>query len=108
METQELQRVFRYNSVELPDPGIGFDIQQVRDLYAATYPEIVNAGIDGPDEKDGKLVYTFRRAVGRKGIAPRGPHRNPLEHSPLVPKYRGMTVGQLFEHSHTDPDPICA
>jgi PRTRC genetic system protein C len=65
IETTELQRVFRYNSVELPDPGGTAD--EVRELYSATYPEIVNAAIEGPEEKDGKLVYTFRRAVGTKG-----------------------------------------
>jgi PRTRC genetic system protein C len=67
LQAQELARAFRYNSVDLPDPGPQFDIQQVRDLFAATYPEIVNAAIEGPEEKDGKLVYTFRKAVGTKG-----------------------------------------
>lgn len=65
--TTELTRLFRYNSVELPDPGPQYSADEVRELYSATYPEIVNAAIEGPDEKEGKLVYTFRRAVGTKG-----------------------------------------
>lgn len=65
--TQELDRIFRYNSVDLLDPGIQYTAEQVRDFYAPTYPEILNAAIEGPEEKDGKLVYTFRRAVGTKG-----------------------------------------
>lgn len=67
LQTAELPRVFRYNSVDLQDPGLQYTAEAVRELYSATYPEIVNAAIEGPEEKDGKLVYTFRRAVGRKG-----------------------------------------
>ncbi len=67
LQTQTLERSFRYNSIDLPDPGPQYTIEQVRDLYSATYPEIVSAGVDGPEEREGKLVYTFRRAVGTKG-----------------------------------------
>lgn len=63
----KLPRVFRYNSVELEDPGPEHDPVDVRNLYAATYPEILNAAIEGPEAKDGKHVYTFRKAVGTKG-----------------------------------------
>lgn len=68
IETKGLVRTFRYNSVDLPDPGQQYTIEQVRDFYAATYPEIVSAAVEGPEEKDGKLQYTFRRAVGTKGL----------------------------------------
>jgi PRTRC genetic system protein C len=67
LQTQQLERAFRYNSVDLIDPGPQYTAEQVRDFYSPTYPEILNAGIEGPEEKDGKLVYTFRRAVGTKG-----------------------------------------
>lgn len=67
IETKELVRTFRYNSVDLPDPGAQYTVEQVRDFYSATYPEITSAAVEGPEEKDGKLVYTFRRAVGTKG-----------------------------------------
>jgi PRTRC genetic system protein C len=67
IQTQELARSFRYNSVDLPDPGIQYRPEEVRDFYAATYPEITTAAIEGPEEKDGKLVWTFRKAVGTKG-----------------------------------------
>lgn len=69
MEIAVLPRAFLYNSVELPDPGKNYSATQVRDLYSATYPEILNAAIEGPEEKNGKLVYTYRRAVGTKGAA---------------------------------------
>lgn len=70
IETKLLERSFRYNSVDLPDPGAQFNAEQVRDLYSGTYPEITTAAIEGPEEKAGKLVYTFRRAVGTKGNSP--------------------------------------
>lgn len=73
IQTQQLERAFRYNSVDLPDPGPQFNPEQVRDFFAPTYPEILNAAIEGPDEKDGKLVYTFRRAVGTKGATKNNP-----------------------------------
>ncbi len=67
LQVQTLERLFRYNSVDLIDPGAQYSAEQVRDFYAATYPEIVSAAVEGPEEKDGKLVYTFRKAVGTKG-----------------------------------------
>ena len=62
-----LVRAFAYNGVALPDPGPALPVEQVRDVYSATYPEIVTASIEGPEIKGGKQVYTFRRAVGTKG-----------------------------------------
>jgi PRTRC genetic system protein C len=67
LQTAELKRVFKYNSLSLQDPGPQYTPIQVRDLYSATYPEINTAAIEGPEEKSGELVYTFRRAVGTKG-----------------------------------------
>lgn len=79
LETKELVRVFKYNSVDLEDPGSHYSAEAVRDFYANTYPEIVSAGIDGPEEKDGKLVYTFRKAVGTKGAEKKEDVRADLE-----------------------------
>lgn len=70
LETRSLERTFRYNSVDLVDPGAQYSAEEVRDLYTATYPELANAAIEGPEQKEGKLVYTFRRPVGTKGIRP--------------------------------------
>lgn len=68
-DASKLPREFRYNNIELEDPGPQHDAVDVRNLYSATYPEIVSAAIEGPELKDGKRVYTFRRAVGTKGAA---------------------------------------
>jgi|GEM_PF-1272791 len=67
MQTQELAREFRYNGAKLTDPAPNFTLQQVRDFYANTYPEIVNAEIEGPEVTGNRNVFTFRRAVGTKG-----------------------------------------
>lgn len=67
MQAQELIREFTYNSVKLADPNPTFNLTQVRDFFAAVYPEIINADIDGPEIVGNKNVYKFRRAVGTKG-----------------------------------------
>ena len=67
MQTTQLTREFRYNGVRLADPSPNFTLDQVRDFYANTYPEILNADIDGPNVEGTQQVYTFRRAVGTKG-----------------------------------------
>jgi PRTRC genetic system protein C len=64
---KQLVREFSYNGVALPDPGVGLSLEAVRDVYSATFPEIVSASIEGPETRDGKLVYTFRKGVGTKG-----------------------------------------
>ena len=67
IKVEQLERSFSYNGVALPDPGKNLTIEQVRDVYSATFPEIVSASIEGPEQKGGKLIYTFRKAVGAKG-----------------------------------------
>lgn len=67
MQTQALEREFLYNGAKLTDPSAAFTLEQVRDFYANTYPEIVNAEIEGPKIVGNKNIFTFRRAVGTKG-----------------------------------------
>ncbi|WP_414440481.1 PRTRC system protein C [Burkholderia sp. 22PA0099] len=68
MEIQALAREFIYNGAKLADPAPAFTLQQVRDFYSQTYPELTNAEIEGPTVKGNRNVYTFRRAVGTKGL----------------------------------------
>jgi PRTRC genetic system protein C len=70
MQTTALIREFNYNGARLIDPSSGFTLSQVRDFYANTYPEIINAEIEGPKVVGERNVYTFRRAVGTKGGTP--------------------------------------
>ena len=67
IQVTSLERSFSYNGVSLPDPGAALSLEQVRDVYSAAFPEIVSASIEGPEQKNGKLLYVFRKAVGSKG-----------------------------------------
>ncbi len=67
MTVEKTARLFRYAGLNLPDPDERLDIEGVRSLYAATYPEITTAALTGPEAVDGKLVYTFTKAIGTKG-----------------------------------------
>ena len=69
MEVLDLTRKFQYNSIKLADPNPGMTPEQVKDLYAATYPELTNSVVEGPITKGGEAVYEFKRAVGSKGAA---------------------------------------
>jgi PRTRC genetic system protein C len=60
-------REFTYNGMTLPDPGVTFSPEEVRDLYSAQYPELTTAAIDGPEVKGEVLTYKFVRAAGAKG-----------------------------------------
>lgn len=63
-ENAQIIQIFRFT---LPDPDDRLDVESVRSLYAATYPEITTAALTGPEAVDGKLVYTFTKAIGTKG-----------------------------------------
>lgn len=67
MTIEKTTRLFRYAGIALPDPDGRLDVEGVRTLYAATYPEITTAALTGPETVDGKLVYTFTKAIGTKG-----------------------------------------
>lgn len=67
MTIEKTPRVFRYSGLSLPDPDEGLSVENVRSMYAATYPEITTAAVTGPEAIDGKLVYTFTKAIGTKG-----------------------------------------
>lgn len=62
-----MARKFTYNGMDLPDPDPDMKVDQVKELYTATYPELNNASTTGPEEVDGDQVYKFSRAVGAKG-----------------------------------------
>ncbi len=67
MQVEQMEREFTYNGVRLPDPGPRLSVDQVRETYAAAYPEIVTASVEGPEVVGSKLVYRFSRAIGSKG-----------------------------------------
>ena len=67
MTIEKTPRFFRYSGLLLPDIDERLSVENVRSMYAATYPEITTAAVTGPEAIDGKLVYTFTKAIGTKG-----------------------------------------
>jgi PRTRC genetic system protein C len=59
--------VFLFNGSKLLDANPEFSVEQVRDMYVNTYPELATAAIEGPTPVNGTLQYVFTRAVGAKG-----------------------------------------
>jgi len=62
-----IERIFRFNGQDLPDPNPSWDAERVRRSYAETYPQITNATIKGPTVEGDKAVYKIETVVGTKG-----------------------------------------
>jgi PRTRC genetic system protein C len=67
MKVAVLDRVFIFGGMKLPDPGPDLSVEQVRDMYVATHPELATAAVEGPSPVNGAMQYTFTRSVGTKG-----------------------------------------
>lgn len=67
MEIATLTRVFVYNGMRLVDPGADLSPAQVKDFYAAMYPELTTAEVTSAKEVGNELEYTFRKTTGTKG-----------------------------------------
>jgi PRTRC genetic system protein C len=50
---ERLERLFLFNGVKLPDPNPDFTVEQVRDMYVNTYPELATAAVEGPTPAKG-------------------------------------------------------
>ena len=66
IEVTQIKRRFRYNGITLPDVP-SMTCTQVKELYSAQYPELVNAEIEEGEVVRGAQEITFKRAVGTKG-----------------------------------------
>jgi len=60
-------RVFVVDGQALPDPDPSMSVEQVRETYMPGFPELTTATVTGPEMVDGKIRYTFNRAIGHKG-----------------------------------------
>lgn len=60
-------REFTYSGIKLPDPNLKLSPEEVKAVYAAQYPELATAAINGPEAVGDKLRYEFVRAIGSKG-----------------------------------------
>lgn len=69
INTQQTQRVFLYAGLELADTDPSAPVQKVLQHWAAVYPELTTAAIEGPEVRGERLSYTFVRAVRDKGAS---------------------------------------
>lgn len=60
-------REFSYMGVRLPDPNSHLSAEEVKSIYAAQYPELATAAINGPESVGDKLRYEFVKNLGVKG-----------------------------------------
>ncbi len=60
-------REFVFDGHTLPDPDSSMSVERVREMYMPSHPEITTAEVVGPEFVDGKMRYTFNRAIGHKG-----------------------------------------
>ncbi len=65
----ETKRVFKYDNMVLDDPDQKMTPEEVKEFYAEIYPELTQAGIEGPEQDGETLEYEFDKAVGTKGIS---------------------------------------
>ena len=63
----KMVRVFEFSGIRLPDPNEGMSVDDVKAFYAAQYPELATAVVNGPEAAGDKMRYTFERAIGSKG-----------------------------------------
>jgi PRTRC genetic system protein C len=62
-----MQRVFKYNKIDLDDPNPNLTPDQVLTFYSNTYPALTTATCSGPTIEDGLVVFEFQSTVGTKG-----------------------------------------
>ena len=61
-----VERVFMYDELNLPDPSPSMSHLEVLDHYSGMYPELISASVE-VDKEEGKYVYTFSKNLGTKG-----------------------------------------
>jgi PRTRC genetic system protein C len=62
-----ITRCFKFNGMNLTDPGPEMDLEAVKRIFAMQFPELLNSAIEGPTTKGAVSTYAFVRAVGAKG-----------------------------------------
>jgi PRTRC genetic system protein C len=62
-----MERELRLNGVKIPDPNPSAPIEQVRQILAATYPDITTATMEGPTVEGSKEIFSWKREAGSKG-----------------------------------------
>ena len=64
---KEVTRSFEYNGVRLPDINPDLSVDQIKEHYATTFPELSTASAETGAIHDGKQIIRFARSLGTKG-----------------------------------------
>lgn len=66
-----IERIFKLDvggdTLNLTDPNPELSDEEVKDLYSAQYPQLLNATINNLGLVDEKLVFEFQTVAGTKG-----------------------------------------
>jgi PRTRC genetic system protein C len=114
MEVKKLTRVFEYGGMALIDPDPAMSALEVVGVYAAAYPELVNADIGTPEPRGAQLIYKITRAAGRKGAqvipSSRFPERTWQMRKDLIRFAKEATpfVNAIVPTKQEEPAPIAA
>ena len=66
--TQSLARKFRFQGIDLPDPGPSMEPTEVLAHYTKQYPRLAGGKVLEPVTEGDELMYEFREgAFGAKG-----------------------------------------
>lgn len=69
MTIEAVRRKFIFNGAQLDDPSVNMNPDEVLEVYAMTYPSLLNGSIEGPvlSEDGEEAVYTLIENIGKKG-----------------------------------------
>lgn len=67
MKVDILERRFKWNTKELPDPDPELSPEEVLKFYSGTYPELATANVKGPEFKSTYALYEFSSSYKPKG-----------------------------------------
>jgi PRTRC genetic system protein C len=66
--SERIRREFRFGSLVLADPDPAKSPDEVRKHYGANgHPQLTNGSVGEPKTENGRQVYEFSAAVGKKG-----------------------------------------
>lgn len=101
IEVKPIVRIFKYQQLELPDPGRELSPEQVVEFYSGVYPELVKATVEGPELHGTKEIFRIERAVGRKGG-----EKSPSRFITLEEVTRG--INEEAQHNEKEKEIKCA
>lgn len=66
MQIERATRIFKLGSLSLPDPDPSLAPDEAVRVYAATYPQVAQATLSGPEiGPNGEMIYEVERAPAK-------------------------------------------